>query len=480
MRIPIPDVLQRKSSDEYTPVPWNAHDLRALDMLREALPDRASTLRLELPGYVASRRGLATTLRAIDEAHGGGFYEVPADAEWDARAAEACFGGDELVIDVQTHMVNPARMVGGTADRLRRFLQNINPERWGAPADPWDSAAAATSIDAGLLTATHWLDEIFRRSETWVAVISCFPGRESANESILTNEEINACKRLLDRFAGTGRIYTHALVHPNLGQSELDGMAQIRDEFRPAAWKAYTLWQARETVPENGRPRGWFFDDEQVGIPFLETVRSTGPRMVCVHKGVDGISAGNAIPGSSPRDIGPAAAMFPEITFVVYHSGYQPDASIKEEAYQADREQHFGVDRLVASLAQAGTQPGANVYAELGSTWFMVMRSPLEAAHVLGKLLKAVGEDRIVWGTDSIWYGPPQFMIDAFRAFQIPAWMQAEYGYPALTREIKRKILGANAAPLYGVDLDAARSARVSADPAWLDPAEQALAGRFP
>lgn len=28
---------------------------------------------------------------------------------------------------------------------------------------------------------------------------------------------------------------------------------------------------------------------------------------------------------------------------------------------------------------------------------------PLEAAHVLGKLLLAVGEDRILWGTDSVW-----------------------------------------------------------------------------
>jgi predicted TIM-barrel fold metal-dependent hydrolase len=163
----------------------------------------------------------------------------------------------------------------------------------------------------------------------------------------------------------------------------------------------------------------------------------------------------------------------------VYHSGYQPDPSIKEQAYQPDPAEHFGVDRLVASLAQAGIHPGANVYAELGSTWFMVMRSPVEAAHVLGKLLKAVGEDRIVWGTDSIWYGPPQFMIDAFRAFQIPPWMQAEYGYPALTREIKRKILSTNAAPLYGVDLDAARAARASADRSWLDPAEQALSVRF-
>ena len=41
------------------------------------------------------------------------------------------------------------------------------------------------------------------------------------------------------------------------------------------------------------------------------------------------------------------------------------------------------------------------------------------AAHVVGKLLKYVGEDRVLWGTDSIWFGSPQDQIQAFRAFQI-------------------------------------------------------------
>ena len=78
----------------------------------------------------------------------------------------------------------------------------------------------------------------------------------------------------------------------------------------------------------------------------------------------------------------------------------------------------------MSSLADAGVGPGANVWAELGSTWSLVLRRPVEAAHVLGKLLLAVGEDRILWGTDSVWYGPPQPLIDAFRAFTIPERLQ--------------------------------------------------------
>ena len=88
-----------------------------------------------------------------------------------------------------------------------------------------------------------------------------------------------------------------------------------------------------------------------------------------------------------------------------------------------------------------------------------MLRRPVEAAHVLGKLLRAVGPDRIVWGTDSIWYGSPQPLIDAFRTFEIPTRMQEEFGYPPLTVETKAKILGVNARSVYGItDDDVARA----------------------
>jgi len=71
---------------------------------------------------------------------------------------------------------------------------------------------------------------------------------------------------------------------------------------------------------------------------------------------------------------------------------------------------------------------------------------------VLGKLLLAVGEDNLLWGTDSIFYGSPQGQIDALRAFQIPVSLREQYGYPELTRGVKAKILGWNAANLYQID----------------------------
>jgi hypothetical protein len=162
----------------------------------------------------------------------------------------------------------------------------------------------------------------------------------------------------------------------------------------------------------------------------------------------------------------------------VYHSGYEPDPDSEEGPY-SDEARGRGVNRLVASLLDAGVGPARNVYAELGSTWFMMIRRPVEAAHVIGKLLSALGEDRLIWGTDCIWYGSPQPLIDAFRAFTIPERMQEEFGYPALTPEIKEKVLSRTAADVYCIDLDLARS-YVSADHrSWLTLARNELLERL-
>jgi uncharacterized protein len=85
------------------------------------------------------------------------------------------------------------------------------------------------------------------------------------------------------------------------------------------------------------------------------------------------------------------------------------------------------------------------------------MRDPTVAAHVLGKLLLYVGEDRVLWGTDSIWFGTPQDQIQTLRTFEISSELQERYGYPELTDEIKRKIFGINAAKLYDIDPIAGR-----------------------
>jgi len=258
-------------------------------------------------------------------------------------------------------------------------------------------------------------------------------------------------------------VLTHTIVHPNFGERELDQMVGWREALSPNGWKCYTLWgPPTKAAPEGG----WFLDDEEIGYPFLERVRDLGPRVVATHKGVSGPIPDACIEAASPRDIGPAAVAFPEISFVVYHSGYERDPDGAEGPYRADGTPQ-GVDRLVRSLADAGVAPGGNVYAELGTTWFLILRRPEEAAHVLGKLLLAVGPDNILWGTDSVWYGSPQHLIDAFRAFQIPPSFQERYGYPALTADVKDRIMSRNARPVYGITDDQVAGAAAQS-PAWV------------
>src|SRR4030095_16895621 len=70
----------------------------------------------------------------------------------------------------------------------------------------------------------------------------------------------------------------------------------------------------------------------------------------------------------------------------------------------------------------------------------------------MGQLMKFMGPDRIVFGSDSVWYGSPQWQIDAMWRFQIPEDLRKKFGYPELTDAAKRKILGLNSAKLYGIN----------------------------
>jgi len=457
VRTILPPLLRPRSSDEFAPLPLHPADRGAAATAAGAVAHVAERLRMSAIDHAHDRRGTAAALRAIDAAHGGGFYDVPERAVYELDAAEQAFHGDAAVIDVQTHLVDPTRWVGAGAAALAGFLRMADPERWPG------------SVDPRLIDGAAWAALVFGASETAIALLTSTPGPESAN--VLTNDQIAAARDVVDRYAGTGRVLTHTIVHPNLGPAELDAMSGWRAQLRPSGWKCYTLYGPATKASPTG---GWFLDDDEVGFPFLQQVDALGPRVVAAHKGLGGPIPAQSVAAASPRDIGPAAAAFPRIRFVVYHSGYERDPDGAEGAYDPTRATR-GVDRLVKSVADAGIGPDGNVYAELGSTWFLMLRRPVEAAHVLGKLLAALGPDRVVWGTDSTWYGSPQPLIDAFRAFEIPERMQAEFGYPALTRDTKERILGANARELYDLPGDQARAVDDTRDRSWVANASRGL-----
>ncbi len=360
----------------------------------------------------------------------GGTFVVPDDPSDEGAVADA-LTGDEFILDVQTHFLEYDL---STPDGLA--LANAFPQATCGADDP-----------RSCFTIDEYLDELFLRSDTSMAVISALPIPGDANPQSIA--DVEEARRTFAAVCGDDRLLVHGGVFPQLGSVEaaLDGMTALDDGHDIAAWKVYTH-----------NPQGWWLDDHDAGSPqvgnaFLDHVTTTSTNIVCVHKGLGGMLGGTA-EYSSPTDIGPAASAHPDVRFVVYHSGFETGAP---EGPYTPETAGVGVNRLITTLRDHDIGPDGNVFAELGSTWWLVMRNPTAAAHVLGKLLAQVGADRVVWGTDSIWYGSPQDQIQAFRSFEISPELQDRFGYPALTTEVKRKIFGLNAARLYRIEPDARR-----------------------
>ena len=382
--------LSPRSSDEYAPVLPSPVVVEAARRAREALHDlvRSRAVSRSRPLHVGRcvRCGALGAERMLC----GGEGEQRDRAAWrvvraadDDRpaAASSVLDREDLVVDVQLHFLDPAR----------------NGSNFGGG---FPQAACGASDPKLCFTQDTFLDLVFAQSDTQVGVLSGLPF--AGKDSPLAVDVIEHARERLAEQANGRRLLLQAGAFPATGplQAALDQMASDAATYPVAAWKTYTH-----------APTSYRLDDER-GDALLSQAVALGIPILAVHKGISGED-----PAASPVDIGPAAAAHPEATLVVYHSGWEPNAP--EGPYRADTpaERQRGVDRLVTSLRDNAIGPGGNVYAELGSTWFNLTRNLDAAAHVLGKLLVQLGPERILWGTDSIWYGSPQGQIDAFRGF---------------------------------------------------------------
>jgi hypothetical protein len=230
----------------------------------------------------------------------------------------------------------------------------------------------------------------------------------------------------------------HGRVNPNQ-EGDLEGMDALAERYKISAWKTYTQW--------GPAGKGFFLDDD-AGIAMIEKARKLGIRNIAVHKGLP--FGPQSYEHSTCIDVGRVAKRYPDVKFLIYHSGF---VTTKAEG-PYDPRRSDGIDALVTSLRDNGIATGANVYAELGSTWRFLMRDPDSAAHALGKLFKHVGEDNVLWGTDSIWYGSPQDQIQAFRTFQISEGLADKHGYPTITPALRAKVFGRNALKVYSIPED--------------------------
>ncbi len=398
-----------------------AHDMASENSRRLGIGRRA---------FLVSTAGAAATLVACNAANpaAGGRFALPAEAALDTAAADSVLLGDEFILDVQTHCVDPsgAWRVGREGEIWDAVLRQAFGQYAKCGGSGYECYSAQTLAK-----------EVYLDSDTDVAVVSALWGSQKSNPT--PTHYAAEAREIVEAIGGDGaRCLIHGGLLPN-DPGDLEAMQEKAEVHRVDAWKMYPQWG-----PEG---RGFFLDESDHAARAFEEARRLGVTTIAVHKGIP--LYGLEYDYSSPRDMGRAAAANPDLTFLVYHSGMEHGKP--EGPYRPDAAE--GVDRLIKAHQDAGFVPNqGNLYAELGSVWRHFMSRPDEAAHLLGKLLKYFGEERILWGTDSIWFGSPQDQIQAFRAFEIGEEYQDRFGYPALSPTAKRKIFGLNAAQVYGID----------------------------
>jgi hypothetical protein len=385
-------------------------------------------------GGAAAPRSSSTSRPATTSSEPGGTYEVP-ESE-DVEACEQALSGTDFVFDVHTHHVVPDGPWRQNAPRIADMISGLVPD-------------GCTEADAfRCLDRTAYLYGMFLASDTTIALLSDVPNSGPLDAPVPW-EEKRETRRLAEALttSGASRLLLHDVLAPNYGPlaPHLDAMEATVATGDVAAFKVYTAWGPNQV--------GYALDDPAIGLPVVEQARSLGVKVLCAHKGLPLLEFDRS--QNSPRDVVAVAAQTPDMDFVVYHGAYEREHT--EGPY--DPASPVGIDTLVRAMQDHELPPNSNVWAELGTTWREVLDDPTEAAHTLGKLLLHVGEDRVLWGTDAIWLGSPQPQLMAFRAFQISEQLQAEHGYPALTPELKAKVLGRNAARLFEVDPEATRCA---------------------
>jgi predicted TIM-barrel fold metal-dependent hydrolase len=435
----LPIKLGPTSNGEYWPVQSSSKLEHAREEALRQADANARALGIDRRTFLQSASGAATVLLCLNQlvACGGGRYAVPKEAARDRPLADAALKKPrhEFVFDVQTHFVS-----------AERNWWDVKPPNMAQFLNESPHAKCGSTFPLTCFDRDHYLKELFLDSDTDMAVLSALWGTPDMNP--LLPEEAVQAKERFEKMNGAPRLILHGVVYgkAHSPSQNVEHMQRLVERFGIRAFKLYPVWS-----PDG---RGYRLDDPETGLRLFEQGMTSGVSVFAIHKGLKLVGAPNAF--TSAIDVGPAAKAFPDAKLLIYHSGY--DSDHKEGPY--DPKNDVGIDTLIRSVEEHGIGKNGNVWAELGGVWREVMRDPDQAAHVIGKLLVHLSEDRILWGTDGIWYGSPQDQIQAFRTFEISAEYQERFGYPALTQSIKRKIFGLNAAAVYGVSIDEIKKAQ--------------------
>jgi predicted TIM-barrel fold metal-dependent hydrolase len=435
--LPIP--TQVVSNEEIIPLPQTGSQRAVENKLLESGATISRKLGIDRRQFFRTASGMAAAFAAMNSVFGR-FFQLDAEELYDPAVA-AAMKKDYFIFDVQTHHVDTGRHMIGPLDvfAARRSAGELNAALKGKEPKQSD------------FEIENYIKEVFLDSDTDVACLSGIPD-QTEEKMIIPPDRMARTRNLVNELTHSQRMLCHGLFSPDLGTKNLENMHRQAELLKIDAWKGYT-GQGLGADKD-----GWWMDDEKIAYPALEYSRDKLKiRNICLHKGM-AIGVFNE-PHCHPRDMVKASKDFPELNFLLYHAGLKS----VEDALPA-AEDGFSRNPYVPWVSdlceyRRKNPQMTNVHMELGTSFgAMVVSHPMLAAHVLGMMIQTFGDDHVLWGTDSIWWGSPQWQIESLRRLEMPELLMKRFGYAPLTTEVKAKIFGLNAARLYGIDPGAKRN----------------------
>jgi predicted TIM-barrel fold metal-dependent hydrolase len=437
---PSPIPTQIVSSDEYFPQAQNRQQRHVEARVKEIAAGMARKLGISRRSFLKTSAGMASAFLAMNEVYGALFDVTPAEAVTPELAdARADALKDQFVFDCHTHFLRDDT-------RITTFLEM----RQAVGSAGWNPELKGKEQTLEDLKYNNYVQEIFMDSDTKVALISSAPS-DIAHDWFLTNEMMAEARAKMNKAAGSKRLLAHAIFTP--GQP---GWLEKLDHaltLKPDSVKGYTIGD--NTHHELAR-YPWRMDDEKMTYPAYEKFVKAGIKNVCVHKGLFPPSIEAQFPRLRPyvdvSDVGKAAKDWPALNFIIYHSGYRQGGGDPAEAWT--QVEKTGRCEWVTDLSEIPGKYGVtNVYGDLGQLFaFSTVAQPRLAAYLMGTLVKGLGADRVVWGTDAVWTGSPQWQIEGLRRLEIPEDMQKKFGLEPLgpaDGPVKTAIFSGNNVRLY-------------------------------
>jgi predicted TIM-barrel fold metal-dependent hydrolase len=442
---PSPIPTRIASNEEFFPPPQSPQQKEVEARLADLSERAAKKQGLSRRAFLRTGSGMAAALVALNQVFGD-CYSVAAEEVEDQKAFEEKWPKDGFIFDVQTHHVDVAKKWYEDTPDGRAVLRFFTQMRPG-------SKTTEEALDG--LNRAHYVKEVFGDSDTTMAVISGVPSRDW-DKNPLPPDQMVATRKYVNDIAGSQRVLSHGLLRPNLGKAEFEEMERQVKDLKIDAWKMYTGAELGEKY--------WRMDDEKVAYPFWERTKKLGIKNLCVHKGLP-LGFFNE-KGCQPLDLEKAALDWPDLNFIVYHSGFRGFGTIakgidKDRVVDPKTDDPQEIPWISDVLRILKKSPKIkNVYFELGATFNITSAyRPDTCLHMLGQMIQTAGADHILWGTDSIWGGSPQSQIARLRKLKMKDEFRDKYKYPELTDAIKNQIFGLNAAKLFGIDPEAKRKA---------------------